>query len=357
MRLLSILLLNIILLALFTISACGVGGDVVKVTNVKHVRDADLGEAELAKLKEIKKEKEGLAPGLRDVIGGTPHFSVAEYLKQHHDAGNSGSRNYRVGGFDVLSITIYEEEDLSREEIRVSGEGFISFPLIGRISVAGLTTSEIERLICNRLAEKEYLLDAHASVMIIEFNSKGFLVLGEVKEPGSYSLKARERVLDGISRAGGLRRLGEDWGMRTGAGKKCMIIRVENSNTPKERKIVIEIDLQRLLKRGDRISNIYLADKDVLFIPTAEHFYIIGQVRRPGSYALPDKEITLIEAISMAEGFTPIAARNSTRIIRVENDVEKIIEVKVDAITRAGQKIKDVIIRADDVIIVPESFF
>ncbi|NVM20671.1 MAG: hypothetical protein HWN68_02685 [Desulfobacterales bacterium] len=59
----------------------------------------------------------------------------------------------------------------------------------------------------------------------------------------------------------------------------------------------------------------------------------------------------------MAGGFTPIAARNRTRIIRVENGVEKVIEVKVDAITSAGKKIQDVIIRADDVIVVPESFF
>ena len=64
-----------------------------------------------------------------------------------------------------------------------------------------------------------------------------------------------------------------------------------------------------------------------------------------------------MEAIGMAGGFTPIAARNRTRIIRVENGVEKIIEVKVDAITGAGRKIQDVIIQPHDVIVVPESFF
>jgi polysaccharide export outer membrane protein len=96
---------------------------------------------------------------------------------------------------------------------------------------------------------------------------------------------------------------------------------------------------------------------DVLFIPAAENFYIIGQVRRPGSYPLTNREITLVEAISMAGGFTRIAARNRTRIIRIEDRVEKIIEVKVDAITDAGKKIQDVIIQPDDIIVVPESFF
>ncbi len=98
-------------------------------------------------------------------------------------------------------------------------------------------------------------------------------------------------------------------------------------------------------------------DKDVLFIPTAEYFYIIGQIKRPGSYPLIDREISLAEAISTAGGFTSMAARNQTRIIRVEDGVEKIIEVKVDAITDAGKKIQDVIIQPDDVIVVPESFF
>ena len=59
----------------------------------------------------------------------------------------------------------------------------------------------------------------------------------------------------------------------------------------------------------------------------------------------------------MAGGFTNIAARNRTRIVRVENGMEKIIEVKVDAITKAGKKGQDVRIWPGDVIIVPESFF
>ena len=218
-----------------------------------------------------------------------------------------------------------------------------------------LATSEIEKLISRKLAEEQYLLDAHVSVMVTEYNSKRFLVLGAVKTPGSYSLRAQERVLDAISRAGGIRRSRESYYEQ--AGMEGMIIRTESPNTGQESKIVINLDLEGLLKGRDQISNMFLADKDVLFIPTAEHFYIIGQVRRPGAYPLTDKQITLVEAISMAGGFTRIAARNRTRIIRVEDGVEKIIEVKVDAITDAGKKIQDVIIQPDDVIVIPESFF
>jgi polysaccharide export outer membrane protein len=333
------------------LGACGAGSDVVKITNVHQGSYPGIKNEDLAKLDEIKRQRgsTNLQGSLKTVIEETRHFSVSQYLMEHPGMRGPEGGDYKVGGYDVLGITVYEEADLSREAVRVSGDGYISFPLIGRVRVSGLATSQIERLISRRLAEEQYLLDAHISVMVKEYNSKHFLVLGAVRTPGSYPLQARERVLDAISKAGGI-----DLDQ---AGKKGMIIRTENPNTDQERKIVINLDLQGLLKGMDQISNIFLAEKDVLFIPTAEHFYIIGQVSKPGSYPFADKEVTLVEAIGMAGGFTPIAARNRTRIIRVENGVEKIIEVKVDAITNAGRKIQDVIIQPHDVIVVPESFF
>jgi len=324
---------------------------VVKVTAVNEGSYAGIKEEHLAKLDEIKKKRgdRDIDNSLKNVIEKTRHFSVAHYLMEHPDARGPAGGDYTVGGYDVLSITVYEEEDLSREAVRVSGDGYISFPLIGRLKVDRLTTSEIETMISLRLAQEQYLLDAHVSVMVTEYNSKRFLVLGTVKNPGSYSLCSRERVLDAISKAGGID--------LKQAGKKGMIIRTEDPKTDSERKIVINLDLEGLLKGSDQISNIFLAEKDTLFIPKAERFYLIGQVQRPGSYPIAEKDISLVEAISTAGGFTQIAARNRTRIIRVENGIEKIIEVRVDDITEAGKKIQDVIIQPDDVIVVPESFF
>jgi len=351
-----LLLVMTIAIALF-ICACSVGGEVVKVTTVQEGSYTGLKKEDLAHLDEIKRARvhKDIDNNLRTVIEETKHFSVAQYLAQHPEARDPAGGDYRVGGYDFLSIIVYEEKDLSRGAVRVSADGFISFPLIGRIKVDNLTTSEIEKLISHKLAEEQYLLDAHVSVLVTEYNSKRFLVLGAVRNPGSYSLKAQECVLDAISRSGGVKRAREVYEEQ--AGKKGMIIRTENINTDHARKIVINLDLEGLLKGRDQVSNIFLVDKDVLFIPTAEHFYIIGQVIRPGSYPITDKEISLVEAISIAGGFTRIAARNRTRIIRVEDGVEKIIEVRVDAITGAGKKIQDVPIKPGDVVVVPESFF
>lgn len=332
--------------------ACSTGGQVVRVIDVADEEQIEgINQAELERLAKIKAtEQQGMnGLGLKNIISDTPSYNVVDYLVARPDANNPAARDYTVGGYDVLGITVYEEQDLSRQEVRVSADGYISFPLINRVHVGGLTTSEIEELIANRLAEGQFLLEAHVAVMVSEYRSKQFMILGPIKMPGSYPLKAQERVVDAISRAGGI--------ISELAGSDLMIIRTENPDTELERRLAIHINLQALLDQGDQLSNLLIEDRDLLYVSTAERFYIIGQVQQPGSFLYIEKDLTLVEAISMAGGFTKIAARNRTRIVRMENNKEIIIEVKVDAITKSGKKGLDVHILPGDIIIVPESFF
>jgi len=340
------------LICALLIGCATAGGDVVQVKTVSDdsLAGLNLDDEEIETLRKIKKvrEKETEDP-LKEVIQKTENFTVEEYLRLFPEAGRPAASDYEVGGYDVIDVTVYEEEDLSRKDIQVSAEGYISFPLIGRLLVAGKTTSQIEELISSRLAEGQYLLDAHVAVTVKEFNSKQYMVLGSVKKPGTYPLKERERVLDAISQAEGI-----DFEQ---GGKHGMIIRTMERNSDTEKKIVIRIDLQELLKGGNQLSNLMLQDEDLLYIPKADFFYIIGEVKEPGSYPYLERKITIVEAIGKAGGFTSVAARNRTRIVRMEDGREKIIQVKVDAITKAGKKGQDILIKPGDVIVVPESFF
>jgi polysaccharide export outer membrane protein len=352
-RVFSFSTLTLIGVCCLLISCSATTGEVVKITEIKNPLEG-LKKEDQVKIQEIKKTlgaKEKDDTGLKDILEKTPTFTVAQYLAKYSGTnGKIPQSDYRVGGYDVLSITVYDEKDLSKDSIRVSADGLISFPLIGRIKVGGLTTSEIEKLISNALAKGDFLYDAHVSVMVVKYESSKFSALGAVKTPGNYPLQARETVLDGISRAGGI-----DAGM--GEKQDAMIIRTINADKPGESKIVINIDLQGLLKGKDQISNIALIDKDVLYIPKENYFYIMGEVKNPGAYAFSKKDINIVEAISMAGGFSPIASRNKTRIVRTENGVEKIYEVRVDAITKGGKIAQAVFVKPNDLIIVPESFF
>lgn len=338
----------LILCALALVYGCGTSGEVVQVTTVSPGDLSGIGEENMAQLGEIieAKKKEKTPDAIDRFLEETPQYSVDQYLKLNPDANNAGALDYRVGGYDVVDIIVYEEADLSRKDVRISADGYMSFPLVGRLQVAGMTTSEIEKLISEKLAEGQYLLDAHVSVNVMDYKSKQFIVLGAVKEPGTYPLKAKERILDAVSRAGGI--------VLENAGKQVMIIRTVSSQAGTDKKVTIRLDVDGLLKGG---TQFLLQDKDLIYIPKAEYFYIIGQVMTPGSYLYQQETISLVEAISMAGGFTPIAARNKTRIVRVEDGMEKIIQVQVDAITKSGKKTQDVKILPGDVIVVPESFF
>jgi len=362
MQKIRIVILCLLALAL---ASCYTGGPVVTVTepedSVKALRNIELKKADKAKLEELKKTitapKDPGAAALSDILEKSPSYTVAEYLAKYPEHKDLMS-DYKIGGYDVLSIQVYEEKDLSRESVRVTADGYITFPLIGRLKVAELTASQIEKLISQELAAKDYLLDAHVSVMVTKYEGRKFSVLGAVTNPGLYSLQAQERILDGISKAGGLAiARSTDAKQQEAQAQEGMVIRTLNPGKDDEKKIAITFDLQGLLKGKDQQANILLMEKDVVYIPSADYFYIIGEVKTPGSYAFNKKDITIVEAVSMAGGFTRIAARNRTRIVRVEKGVEKIYQVNMDAITKSGKMSQAVYVRPNDLIVVPESFF
>ena len=85
---------------------------------------------------------------------------------------------------------------------------------------------------------------------------------------------------------------------------------------------------------------------------------VIGCVNNPGKYdMLHEKETTVLQAIAMAGGFTRVAAINGTRVLRTEDGEEKTIFVKIKDITQKGEKDKDIPLKPNDIVFVPESFF
>jgi polysaccharide export outer membrane protein len=355
MQIISLLFLVVFLP---TLSSC-VSSNTGAVTQVTMVPEGDsivttstLNEEERQLLERAKKKGAfSPSPGASIDIATNKTIPVREYLDRYPEYGEQGQIDYTVGPSDILKVEVFDEQEMSRNAVRVSGDGYISFPLIGRIKVAGLTTGAIEQLIAQKLRDDGFFLNAQIAVLIAEYGSKRYKVLGAVKKPGIFFLKANEQILDALSEVGGI--------APETAGRELLVIRhqPDQSSAAEDKKIVISINLISLLENGDTRSNLRLIQGDVIYVPKANLFYIMGEVKEPGSYTFTKKNITLVEAIGTAGGFTPIAARNKTRIIRVEDGREKIITVNVDAITDAGRKIHDVNIKPNDIIIVPQSFF
>lgn len=245
----------------------------------------------------------------------------------------SYAQEYVVGEGDVLNINVYENEDLTTT-VRVSADSTIRIPLVGEISVKDLTVSQVAAKI-EQLFADGYLVNPQIDVFISEHRSKKAIILGQIKNPGQYELRGRITFLEFISKAGGL---SED------AGGSAIIKRISGSNSDKDTTIVL--DLEKLIKKGDASLNILIQDNDSIYISEAKTYYVSGEVQKPDSYKY-EQELTVIKAITMAGGFSKIAAKNKVQIIRMVNG-EKTIFKNVNM---------DVPILPDDVIVVPESFF
>lgn len=184
-------------------------------------------------------------------------FAVMVSVADAQEA-NYKSTEYLVQPEDVLEITVYEQLDLN-VKVRVTSKGEITYPLLGKVKVAGITISEVEDLITELLAA-DYLINPQVQVFISEYRVKQISVLGSVTTPGKYDMHT-------------------------------------------------------------------------------------------------ERETTILQAIAMAGGFSKVASINGTRIIRNEYGEQKIIPIKVTDITTKGMKDKDVVLKAGDIVYVPESFF
>lgn len=107
---------------------------------------------------------------------------------------------YRLGAGDLISIKVYDEPNLSLDNVKIADTGNISFPFLGNINVLGKTPKEVEEKIVMGL-KGPYLVNPNVTVLILEY--RPFYVIGEVKRPGSYSFQPGLTVARAISIAGG----------------------------------------------------------------------------------------------------------------------------------------------------------
>jgi len=86
--------------------------------------------------------------------------------------------------------------------------------------------------------------------------------------------------------------------------------------------------------------------------------YILGEVKTPSAIPIPPgKSLTVLEAISSVGGFTPVASTSKVKVLRMENGIQKSIEVDISQITKQGKKSLDIPLMPNDVVFVPQSIF
>lgn len=269
----------------------------------------------------------------------------------------AGQQQYVLGPGDVLEISVYGYEDVSRV-VPVRPDGMISLPLIGEVRAAGLTPEQLRQQLA--VLYTTYFRNPQVSVIVKEVRRIRVSVLGQVTRPGVYELPPGSTVLDALAAAQGL---SPDAGLG-----EARLIRGQDP--------VVIIDLDRLLLRGEITLNIQVESGDSLVIPEdpTARVYVLGEVTKPGVLPLRGS-MTALQALALAGGPTRRAKLNSAYIVRrmqagqtgssitlstvtvARQSPSSLSVVPVDLlkILREGDVSRDLLLRRGDVLYIPEN--
>jgi polysaccharide export outer membrane protein len=253
---------------------------------------------------------------------------------------------YRIGVGDVLEVRVFNRPQLSREAVRVEGNGMIRMPLIEtEIQAACRSESELAQEIARLYLE--YQKNPQVDVFVKEYNSQPVAVMGAVNTPGRFQLQRRVRLLELLAFAGG---------PAERAGRNVQVIHNPPSFTcdhpaDAEESPVSSYRLNELMQ-GDSRSNPFVRPGDVVTITEAEQAFVVGNVLKPSAIALKDK-VTVTQAIAMAGGTMPDTQSSRVRIVRNDPRGNGKMEFFVDLKAIGRHQSEDVALQANDIVEVP----
>lgn len=237
-----------------------------------------------------------------------------------------------LGEGDSIRITVFQNPDLTTET-RVSERGTITFPLVGEISLAGLTPARAEARIAEQLVKGKFLVKPQVSVNLVQVRSRQVSVLGQVARPGRYPLDdTSSNLTDILALAGGVSAAGDD---------NVTVTMRRDGKT-----VNLEVDVPGMYRTGDMSKNIRLENGDVIYVQRAPVFYIYGEVQRAGSYRL-EQGMTVMQALSVGGGVTARGTDRGLKIRRRGGD---------GGLHAIDARLTD-LVQPNDVIYVKESWF
>jgi polysaccharide export outer membrane protein len=248
------------------------------------------------------------------------------------------SSEIRIGGGDLLEVSVFGAPDYVRQ-VRVSAEGSITLPLAGTVKVGGLTTEQAAAVIAKKLSDGGYFNDPKVAVLEKQFATQGISVLGEVQKPGIYPLPGSRNVYDAISAAGGT---------TPRAGNVISITHRSDPDHPQS--VALSYDANNLPK-----NNIPVYPGDTVLVSKAGLVYVTGDVKRQGGFVMENSQMTVLQAIAMAQGPLSTAALSRAQVIRNPGQGKSQQEIPIPLKKILAAKAPDMPLQANDIVFVPNS--
>ena len=230
--------------------------------------------------------------------------------------GSRGVADYRISTSDVLSINLIEYPNITPSNNNnnasasnpyaagypVDQQGYIQFPLVGRVKASGLTVSQFTNNLRSQL--QRYLKYPDPQVKVVNFRGSKFFIDGAVRQPGEFNMADAPISLYGaISMAGGATTEGDS-----------------NSVVLTRRGVQYELGLRDLQDMGISASQIYLQDGDSIHINRLDRnkVYVLGEFGEIKPLEIPDHGLTLTQVIGQSKGLNP-ATSNAAKVYVVRD--------------------------------------
>ena len=232
--------------------------------------------------------------------------------------------NYIVAPGDEVKLNIWGYSEI-RATLIVDRDGTLTLPQAGPVTVAGLTFSQMQKVIEN--AYKKIITDFEINITMGKLHTITVYVTGHAATPGAYAVSSMATLVDVLSQAGGPALSGT---MRA--------IEIKRNN-----KKIASFDLYKLLLQGDRKGDVRLSDGDIIFIPTVGSLVTVaGNVKRPAIYELAQKEGKLADVLALSGGITAGAYKGRIQLARVlNNTVRTAFESDLNLPEAKVQKLQD----------------
>ena len=206
----------------------------------------------------------------------------------------------QLGVGDVLNVQVYGRPELTTTTY-IADDGTITMPLAGPVPIVGLSPAAAASEVAAAFRKAQLLRDPQITILLMQSRSQQVSVLGEVRAPGRFPVDSTTSVLDLLAAAGGTTET---------SGDTVFVIRPDAKGNLERH----PVSLRGLEDGRESLQFLVLRGGDAVFVPTAEQFYIYGEVQAPNMYRL-EPEMTVQQAIARSGGLTPLA---TTRRIEVK---------------------------------------
>lgn len=263
------------------------------------------------------------------LLGGAPSAANAQQVKPPTVEGETKSipagasttqvdSSYIVGDGDSVAIGLVGRNDLN-SRVRVSTDGTILLPFVGRIKASGRTVLELAEDVRQALIKGGFFGDAVVQAEVVGISSRYATVLGFVGTPGLIPLDRNYRLSEMLARVGGRNSSGADY---------VILTRTDGTSNR------YQVDS---LASGAGDKDPIVAPGDKIFIPSAdsEVFYISGQVASPGTFPLT-QGVTFRQAIAKGGGVNENGSEKKLKVVRKGVTIKK---VKLEDLVQVGDVI------------------